>query len=690
MRAAAWGRRIGAALLARGPAAAAAVLLTSGGAWCGGAKAGDNVAHRDDAYAALIPRPSPSETQSRGSPAATPPLFSARRLAVPPGFFARHNLGVLGADAGTIDATPAEESYLFASANGGPRRLRRVTSLDDVDLLAKGAALLVATRGCSLVDAAAAAAAGASAAASDPFGLLWLTVDDATPADLVDAAESRLNMHLSGTAEGGATPPPLFLLLDRFNPTGVRYIYDAAAAAAAAAGASVAGRGTTPIIPPPSSLHSWCASIQRGEVEPTLLAMPRLPDDVHPAFPYLSVVTGPESFSAVVLDPCADVLLEAYLTDCPMCQALAARVRMLGLLLTVALPETRVRRTEHGDRSSSDGDEIPHLPILRVAAMNVDENERPRHWMPGPAFPTVQLFNAGGRGGGKLGGPDCDGAVVAATVAAASGTAAHAPTPAPHTRRVVACVPPGVGSPPCVPSLDFSHPSQPGRMALPSVPELLDWVARNCSAPFDPATRVLPRGVADQLWRGAGSRFPEYAAAAAAAVAAAATTNPAAPANGDGGETTPAPTDSTRSSSTAGGDVGEGEDAGGLPLLALAADMEVEARVLEAGVFHAMWLGSVVEQARAVCGGPAPLPACAAVHAALPRLAELVAAAKAAVVEGGTYGSGGAAEDALVAADEWMALHGVVGAVRTAMADAEEGRAEDAALTAAVRLVGMQ
>ena len=48
------------------------------------------------------------------------------------------------------------------------------------------------------------------------------------------------------------------------------------------------------------------------------------------------------------------------------------------------------------------------------------------------------------------------------------------------------------GSVPCVQGLDFRSPGDDGRMLMPTLPQLVSWVAAHSSIPFDPAgVRVL-------------------------------------------------------------------------------------------------------------------------------------------------------------------------------------------------------
>jgi hypothetical protein len=178
--------------------------------------------------------------------------------------------------------------------------------------------------------------------------------------------------------------------------------------------------------------------------------------------------------------------------------------------------------------------------------------------VPGPGFPTIQLFNAGAVE--ALGSGAVDGPAAAALAAHAPGVAAgssgssggevvsffskahgagcahHAglaadeaallrdasswprigggisnsavsePAAAAATQAAIeadAAAPRVVGlaassSPACVPSLNFSHPSKPGRMALPSVPELVrdcpGWGLR--TAQHSQWSRCLPSGTA--------------------------------------------------------------------------------------------------------------------------------------------------------------------------------------------------
>jgi SWI/SNF-related matrix-associated actin-dependent regulator 1 of chromatin subfamily A len=228
---------------------------------------------------------------------------------------------------------------------------------------------------------------------------------------------------------------------------------------------------------------------------------------------------------------------------------------------------------------------FPPSAAITVAAMNVDLNERPMAWMPSESFPTLQMFNR--RGGAaasvahKLGGAQCSHLAGLAP----SALPAHAPGSLPAS---------STATPPCVPSLDFTHPTAPGKMALPSVAALVAWMAANCSAPFELRKLRVPA----QAVRGSRQRSPWASAffpAAEGAAAAAAAEAPAAAA-------------AAAAAAASGGDT--------VPLSALLEDMDAECKVFEAGVFDSMFAGHVVELVTAATASP-PLPAAAGWAAAL-------------------------------------------------------------------------
>ena len=234
-------------------------------------------------------------------------------------------------------------------------------------------------------------------------------------------------------------------------------------------------------LPFPSDVANHVNRVVSGELNPTLVGKPRPVGDHVPLHPSLTQVVG-SSFRNIVLDPKYDVCLEAYLSNCPMCMCLAPRIRMLALLAHT------------------------YFPHVKVAVMNVDENDRPMEWMPGPAFPTLQLFNGFSpppsssspmrttnnkkddnvalfeKELGPIHGCTQAAAAVIANKALSSSSSSSLSSESNIARTTF------IGSScPCVPAVDFSHPTAPGKMALPSVVELLNWVAANNRMPFNPA-----------------------------------------------------------------------------------------------------------------------------------------------------------------------------------------------------------
>lgn len=286
----------------------------------------------------------------------------------------------------------------------------------DVDALINEASVVAITRGCSPAIAAGIHAALTAAAAADKKGFSWFIVSDSTPDAVADLVQQRLNVEVprpyaegravaarghghdatrpAGAAADGVTPAsadeepamPLIALFDRYTTREAREKYfmpTPAAAAADAAGAPAVAEATAAstsalaaflappsppsasagereayrllheaLVPTPASITAWLQGVSAGRVEPTLLGLPRPEDDRHPLFPFLTVVVS-DSWRDVVLERSTDVALEAYMTDCPMCMALGARVRMAAYLAS------------------------RFFPHVRVAVMNIDDNDRP-------------------------------------------------------------------------------------------------------------------------------------------------------------------------------------------------------------------------------------------------------------------------------------------------------------------------
>lgn len=325
------------------------------------------------------------------------------------------------------------------------------------------------------------------------------------------------------------------------------------------------------------------------------------------------------------------------------------------------------------------------LPLLRVLSLSITYHSAApfflnlqRDWLPGPAFPTIQLFNAGALEAAEaLDAANGSSSISAsASPAPSAGSAASTASAAPARRAVslftaahgAGCPHHGpgaasastieglkqrvagygkasaekagvtgargetgggaaaskeahpvglasAGSPSCVPSLNFEHPTKPGRMAVPTVPELVLWLATYCSFPFDPhsvrirAAELLPPEAADGSGVGAaalgasddgfGDGFADDggedyddrddpaapASAAASSSARTASASPAFSASAAAASTASSSASSVPATTPA-----------SISLMQLAGDMEDDCKSLEGLVFELLWMTALLEQ----------------------------------------------------------------------------------------------
>ena len=428
-------RRHSALLFSGGAAVAALSLASSASPSAAGAHEAASAA-RDAAYLQhqRTHAPSPAEEAPVQS-SRYAPLFDDATLAPGVADVAAHNLSVAARSGAEVAGADGERSHSSPAPTATPgaalyalKALRPgatyVCTAAHAEELLDAVGVVAITRGCHPAVAAAVAASVAAAARADTSGLVWYLVSDSTPDAVVQLVESRLGVPMAENSfyeANGPWPPvegghagkeaaevggrtgaepyegalPTVLLSDRFRATQRKYVLPGVgmspeasllparpslSSPVEAAPRTLSGAAGAPALPEqvrfllgaavplPSALGAWAARVLSGSCQPTLLGEPAPPGDAHPAFPFLSVVTS-DSFQRLVLDSATDVALEAYLSDCPMCQALGGRVRMAAYLARA------------------------YFPHVRVAVMNVDDNERPRQWMPGPAFPTIQMYN---------------------------------------------------------------------------------------------------------------------------------------------------------------------------------------------------------------------------------------------------------------------------------------------------------
>jgi hypothetical protein len=535
----------------------------------------------DDAYLRALRGEAAAAPATPPAGAAPPALLAplpAPRFSLP----AIDTLSVnLAAHGVPVPTSRSDALYAWAAVRarggGGGAPLAPLTALPPGGALGGEVAVVGVARGCTpaAAEALQSSLRAAAAAGAGGGGLAWYLVTDATPAAVAAALEARLHVELPEAGERGALP--FVVLIDRAGTSKERrkWLMPVAPAAAAEAGDAEGGGAAggaggaagedglaLAAVPYPSAVVAFLDRALAGSVAPTLLGevrapapllpLPSLPPPPPPnhGHPYVTPVTS-ATWEAVVLgNGSRDVVLEAYLSNCPMCMCLAPRVAMAGEVAARFFP--------------------PSAPVA-VAAVNVDFNDRPRDWMPGEAFPTLQMFN-------NRAGPGAAFSTAGGAACAHPGARA-APPPAPAPRPGGVARSTAKGTPPCVPSLDFSHPTAPGKMALPTVGELVEWMAARCSSPFSTEPLRVHAGAV----RGGAVRAPWAALAGGGAPAPA-----------------PAPPDAAYT----------------VPLCALLDDMDAEARVLEAAVFEALYAGHVLELVRGAAGAP-PVTAPSAVAAAL-------------------------------------------------------------------------
>jgi hypothetical protein len=519
-------------------------------------------------------------------------------------------------EAYTYRPSPSSSSLaLPATPSGSVVEVRTKTDVAAID---REISLVSIVRGCHPSIASEIVNRAREAASRDGLGFRFYAVTDSTPTEVVQFLEKALDAELpepyaaaSAAAEkeeGGAAP--IVAVFDRPGKTRRKFFFDASvplpstglasspaaedsppsllaplanffskaaepapasvpAASSTAASSSSSSAPLSPfdaaalsLAPTPDQLRTFLGAFAHSQLKPTLIGAPRPAGDVNPYHPSLTQVVA-SSWEELVLDPKHDVLLEAYLTHCPMCMCLAPRVKMLAHLAE------------------------KYFPTVKVAAINIDENDRPLEWMPGPAFPTIQLFNAGSSESTpatsrftKLRGPTCTGKDATIHLPAPeSFEGSHGNDVPAHSHAgkagAVSMLPPSTvpvpvarttfkGSPPCVPAVDFTHPTVPGKMALPSVTELLAWVATHSSRPFDPSSIFVPESEV----KGATVKYADML---------------------------PAPPQSAASQSPLATSGPGAQDAhpnpprGKVSLLALASDMDAEARVIEYAIFDLMF-----------------------------------------------------------------------------------------------------
>ena len=234
--------------------------------------------------------------------------------------------------------------------------IERLTDVSALDTLGRGRAAILISRGHNARDAAVAlnrfqgAVARVHRANHDELAdMHYFVVDDASAVVPSVTLMTRLGIEHK---------KPFVIVLDRFASTERKFLM------------------TDTEIPTEDAIVRFINDFGAGLLRPALIGQPRPRGDRHPRFPALvEVVT--DSFDELVLNSHVDVLLEAYTTKCDACKAAAPRLRMFAALAA------------------------RHLPTLRVAEMNILDNDRDTQHLPevrsgdGVACTMVQTTDSG-------------------------------------------------------------------------------------------------------------------------------------------------------------------------------------------------------------------------------------------------------------------------------------------------------
>jgi hypothetical protein len=212
--------------------------------------------------------------------------------------------------------------------------LNTLSNFRDLENLAHSRCVVLVTRGYSprLAHTAESAFFNAIARLASRFpDLSFCVVSDSSDATSATTLLTRLGLVHDN---------PYVVVLDRFAETEEKYLM-------------TTQRG----VPSATDTERFVANFVAGKLHPAMLGQSRPPNDRSESYPDLwEVVTS--SFDEVVLDPSVDVLLETQSPRCDACKALAPRLRILA---------TFAKR---------------HAPKLRIATMNILDNDKSRAYLP--------------------------------------------------------------------------------------------------------------------------------------------------------------------------------------------------------------------------------------------------------------------------------------------------------------------
>lgn len=243
-------------------------------------------------------------------------------------------------------------------------RVRALDSPDALDEIGRNRTVLLVNRGYSKSDSA--SAHTAFAAAADRFKDRDLVFFEVTDESAYIPATTLL------TRLGISHEKPFVMILENFIKTERKYLSHSAS------------------VPGTKEITKFVEDFLDGRLQPARLGQPRPAGDQSPHCKDLTEVVT-DSFHELVLDPYADVLLECYTRRCDACKAFAPRYRMLAGLCA------RMQAGQGGAHREAQGQQYK----LRIAAMDILDNDREIEHVPEKWTPSLRLFLANGQPGSR-------------------------------------------------------------------------------------------------------------------------------------------------------------------------------------------------------------------------------------------------------------------------------------------------
>lgn len=294
-------------------------------------------------------------------PVVSPPLNdSSKKLASPT------TSSLLGSKISSPSSSSSSTTTAFsvwnnkASQNGSPT-IHALDSIETLNRIGQGRAVILITRGYNKKDTERALTVfqnslltlhNESKDNNNNNNNTSTTMDTTTtPIEyyIIDDDSDQIPATTLLTRLGITHDKPFVMILDNFINTEKKYLM------------------TTRSIPQTKEIIQFIKDYQHQRIQPALLGQIRPPNDRSPHCKDLvEVVT--DSFVELVLDPSTDVLLESYTKSCDACRAFAPRYRMLAQL------------------------SARYIPKLRVASIDIRDNDRDVRYLPEKWTPAIRLF----------------------------------------------------------------------------------------------------------------------------------------------------------------------------------------------------------------------------------------------------------------------------------------------------------